>query len=61
MKNNIYDTLLNLYDDLDEEAKKDLIIYKSRLFYFINEISSVSNFNDLTSSEILSKIKNKGR
>ena len=59
MKNNIYDTLLNLYDDLDEEAKKDLIIYKSRLFYFINEISSVSNFNDLASSEILSKIKNK--
>ena len=42
MKNNIYDTLLNLYDDLDEETKKDLIIYKSSLFNYYNRNSCLN-------------------
>ena len=43
MKNNIYDTLLNLYDYLDEETKKALIIYKSETGFTQKYVKWLSN------------------
>lgn len=59
MENMVYEDLLKAYDSLNEEVKEALLIYKSKLFYFINEIATIPNFEVEDAYNILSKIKDK--
>ena len=45
------------YKNLSEDEKNAILIYKSRLSYCINEITSILNFDSMTNSEILKNIK----
>lgn len=59
MEQKIYNQLLEQYNVLTEEEKRAILIYKSFLFYHINKITNISNFEQLTENEILSKLENK--
>lgn len=59
MKNDLYNTLLDDFKKLSEEEKNAIFIYQSRLFYFINEITSISNYQLLNSFEVYSFLKDK--
>lgn len=53
-----YQKLISQYKNLSEEKRNAILLYKSKLSYCINEISSVENFESLEPIEILNKIKN---
>ena len=57
MIENIYDTLQTQYKKLTDEEKNAILVYKSFLFYHINEIASIPNYEDISPSNILEKIK----
>ena len=52
-----YNRLVMKYKNLSEDEKNAILIYKSRLSYCINEITSIPNFHSMTNSEILKNIK----
>lgn len=52
-----YNRLVMKYKNLSEDEKNAILIYKSRLSYCINEITSIPNFDSMTNSEILKNIK----
>lgn len=54
-----YSNLLKKYEMLNDEEKKAITIYSSSLFYNINEISSIDNFENMTSIEILNELTDK--
>ena len=54
-----YQKLVLQYQNLSEDIRNALLIYKTKISYCINEISSIENFEILDSNEILNKIKNK--
>jgi hypothetical protein len=53
----IYNNLLQKYNELNDTEKQAILIYKSKLFYFINEIAMINNFLDIPAKEILENIK----
>lgn len=55
----VYEQLLEQYENLSEETKKALLIYKSKLFYFINEIAQLPNFLNESATSIFNKVSNK--
>lgn len=52
----IYNDLLEQYNRLDDEEKRAIIVYKSKLFRLINLISSIPNFEYLSSEEIIERL-----
>lgn len=50
------DNILMQYKNLTEEEQKMLLVYKSRLFYIINEVTRVPGFEEMDNSEILKYI-----
>lgn len=60
MDNNyeIFKDLIKEYEKLSLEEKQAILIYKSRLFNLINSITSIHNFKDLTSKEIILQLTN---
>lgn len=59
MNKEVYEKLLLEYKKLDSKYQTAILIYKSRLFYFINEISSIDNFMNLNSKSIFDLLKDK--
>lgn len=59
MNKEVYEKLLLEYKKLDSKYQTAILIYKSRLFYFINEISSIDNFMNLNSNTIYDLLKDK--
>lgn len=57
-ENEIYKQLIDKYNNLTEEEKKAILIYKSGLYYHINEISSIDDFLNKESFTIFKKLKN---
>ena len=55
----IYQNLIQQYNQLSLEEQQAILIYKSRLFNLINEITSIPNFKDLTTDEIINILPNK--
>lgn len=53
--------LIVQYNNLSDEKKKALLVYKSKLSFCINEISAIENFESLEPIIILDKIKSKDR
>lgn len=56
-----YNKLINKYESLADNQKRACLIYKSRLFYLINEIAAIPNFLNLSPDEIFEKLENKQR
>lgn len=54
----IYHNLVEQYNHLEEEEKRAILIYKSKLFDFMNAITCVNDFEDLSAKEIALKIPN---
>ncbi len=52
----IYQQLLNNFELLDKSEKEAIILYQSKLFYFINEISRIDNYQSLTAEEIFKNL-----
>ena len=48
----IYHDLLNQYNNLSDQEKQAIMIYKSSLFYHINSISKVDDFENKSADEI---------
>lgn len=59
MKEEVYKKLLQQYNNLDDKYKNAILIYKSRLFYFINEISAVKDFLTIDSHTLYDKLSDK--
>lgn len=58
-ENEIYNKLIENYNNLSEVEKQCVLIYKSKLFYHINSISEINDFINISSLEILDNIENK--
>ena len=58
MNKNIDNDLLNQYENLTDLEKSSIMIYKSSLFYNINEISGIEDFINKSSFQIFKEIKN---
>ena len=56
-----YERLVNEFNKLSSEERNACLIYKSKLSYLINEISSVPDFMNLNSNEIFMKINDKNK
>ena len=54
----IYNDLIEQYNLLDEQERKAIVIYKSKLFRLINLITSIQNFEYLSVNEIIEKLPN---
>ena len=54
-----YSNLLKKYEMLTDEEKKAITIYSFSLFYHINEIASIDNFENMTPMEILDRLSHK--
>ena len=52
----IYHHLVKQYEHLDDEEKKAILIYKSKIFDFMNAITCVDHFEELSAAEIASRI-----
>ena len=52
----IYNDLLEQYNRLDDEDKRAIIIYKSKLFRLINLITSIPEFEQLSVEEIIERL-----
>ena len=57
--NEVYDNLCNKFEQLNENDKNVLLIYKSALSYHINEISLISDIENKDSIEIFDCLKNR--
>jgi len=55
----IYQDLLRQYNDLSEQEKNAILIYKSSFFYHINEITKIIDFENKSSSQIFDEIIDK--
>ena len=55
----IYSDLLRQYDILNDEEKNALLVYKSKIFFHINEITTIENFMQESAYNILNKIKDR--
>lgn len=51
--NEIYNYLCKKFENLNEEDKKSLLVYKSALSYHINEISTISNIENKNAIQFL--------
>lgn len=54
----IYNDLIKQYEKLSIEEQRAILIYKSKLFRFMNAITSILYFEDLSEQEILNQIEN---
>lgn len=54
-----YENLLLQYEKLDDIEKNAILIYKSKLFVIINEISKIPSYKDLNANQITDKLYNK--
>lgn len=52
----IYNDLLEQYNKLEDDEKRAIVVYKSKLFRLINLISSIPNFEYLSSDEIIERL-----
>ena len=55
----VYEDLIRQYNLLEDEEKNSIIIYKSGLFFHINTLSTIDNFNKLSSKQIFDLLKDK--
>lgn len=55
----LFSEFLNSFNNLSEDEKNAILLYQSRLFYFINEISSIDSYSVLQSKEIYACLKDK--
>lgn len=56
--NEIYNYLCKKFENLNEEDKKSLLVYKSALSYHINEISTISNIENKNAIQIFNELNN---
>ena len=54
-----YNDLLMQYKSLSEEEQKAILIYKSNLYYHINEISKIEDFENKDAFSLLNEITDK--
>lgn len=59
MENKVYNKLIEQYNNLSDDVKNALLVYKSRLSYFINEIATVSSFMNKSSNDIFNELSDK--
>lgn len=55
----IYNDLMRQYNLLTSKEKNSITIYKSKLFFHINSLSSIDKLMDLSSIEIINKLDNR--
>lgn len=59
--NEVYKKLIYDYNNLSDEAKRAILIYKSALFYHINELSTIDNFLEIDAPILLNSVKDKDK
>lgn len=59
MMTEIYNDLLTQYNKLSDEEKNAILIYKSKIFFHINEITSIKDFENETPQNIFNNLEKK--